>query len=705
MIRIDKKEENKVAKDLVFEIGTEEIPAKFMNRTLAQLKEIAEKALLENRIGYKSLETYGTPRRLVLYVKDMAEKQEDLETEVKGPSKKAAYDSDNNPTKALLGFVKGNGLDLKDIYIKELSGAEYIYGRKHLKGMDTKEVLKTLLPDILTSISFPKSMKWGNKSFRFARPVRWLMPIFGDELVEFDKDGITCSKYTKGHRVLSEGEIEIKNASEYFAKLREAYVIVDQNERREIIKRQCEEIAKEKKGNIIHDDDLLEEIVYLVEYPTALLGNFEDDYLKLPKEVIITPMKEHQRYFPIEDENGNLMNNFIAIRNGDDSYIDIVRQGNEKVLRARLADAKFFYEEDKKVSLDQCVEKLKHVVFQETLGTIYDKTMNIMNNSNYLAKELGLDESQKNMLNRAAYLSKADLVTNMVKEFDELQGIMGREYALVQGEGPEVAKAIEEHYMPRNAGDNMPGSLLGAIVGIADRIDTISGCFSIGIQPTGSQDPYALRRQAISIINIILDKKIHLDIKKLAEKAITPFVEKRIIKEEPSKVIDDIIEFFKQRLRNVLLDKNYEYDVIDSVLNVGLTDIEDAMLRVKELSEWKKQEDFLAIASSFNRVSNLASKAETMEIDSNLLAEQAEKELYDSYMNVRNIFNEAMDRKEYHDALKALMLMKKPIDNFFDNTMVMVEDQSIRRNRLAMLKTIENMMMRFADLSLIVVNK
>lgn len=694
-----------MTKDLVFEIGTEEIPAKFMNRTLDQLKETATKAFIENRIGYKSIETYGTPRRLVLYVKDMAEKQEDLETEIKGPSKKAAYDSSNNPTKALLGFAKGNGLDLKDIYIKELSGTEYIYGRKHLKGMDTKEVLKMLLPDILTSISFPKSMKWGNKSFRFARPVRWLMPIFGDELIEFNKDDITCSKYTKGHRVLSTGNIEIKNASEYFDKLREAYVIVDQNERREIIRRQCEEIAKEKKGKIIHDDELLEEIVYLVEYPTALLGSFEDDFLKLPKEVIITPMKEHQRYFPIEDENGKLMNNFIAVRNGDDSYIDIVRQGNEKVLRARLSDAKFFYEEDKKVSLDQCVEKLKSVVFQETLGTIYEKTINIINNSVYLAHELGLEEKKITELKRAAYLAKADLVTNMVKEFDELQGIMGREYALVQGESPEVAKAIEEHYMPRNAGDNMPSSLIGAIIGIADRIDTISGCFSIGIQPTGSQDPYALRRQAISIINIILDKEIHIDIKKLVEKAITPFEEKKIIKEESSKVIDDVIEFLKQRLKNVLLDKNYEYDIIDSVLNVGLTDIEDALLRVQELSKWKNQEDFLNIASSFNRVSNLASKAETMEIDSELMTEQAEKELYDSYMNVRNIFNEAMDAKKYHNALKAFMLMKKPIDNFFDNTMVMVEDQRIRRNRLAMLKTIENMMMRFADLSLIVVNK
>lgn len=694
-----------MAKDLVFEIGTEEIPAKFMNRTLEQLKENATRVFLENRIGYDSLETYGTPRRLVLYVKDMAEKQEDLETEVKGPSKKAAYDNDSNPTKALLGFLKGNGLDIKDIYIKELSGAEYIYGKKHLKGMDTKEVLKVLLPSILVSISFPKSMKWGNKSFRFARPVRWLMPIFGNELVEFNKDDIRCSKYTKGHRVLSEGDIEITNASEYFDKMRKAYVIVDQNERREIIKKQCEEIAKEKNGKIIHDDDLLEEIVYLVEYPTALLGSFEEDYLKLPKEVIITPMKEHQRYFPVEDEKGNLMSNFITIRNGDDSYIDIVRQGNEKVLRARLSDAKFFYEEDKKVPLDQCVEKLKSVVFQETLGTIYDKTVNIINNSIYIAQELGLEEKEVEELKRAAYLAKADLVTNMVKEFDELQGIMGREYALVQGESPEVAKAIEEHYMPRNAGDDMPSSLYGAIVGMADRIDTITGCFSIGIQPTGSQDPYALRRQAISIINIILEKKIHLDIKKLVQKAITPFVEKGIIKEEPFKVIDDVIDFFKQRLKNVLLDRNYEYDVIDSVLNVGLTDIEDAMLRVKELSQWKNQVDFLAIASSFNRVSNLASKAETMEIDSILLSEQAEKELFDSYMNVKNIFNEAMDKKEYHDALKALMLMKRPIDNFFDNTMVMVEDQSIRRNRLAMLKTIENMMMRFADLSLIVVNK
>ncbi|MEA4960328.1 glycine--tRNA ligase subunit beta [Lutispora sp.] len=694
-----------MSRDLVFEIGTEEIPAKFMNKTLDQLKEVSEKSFTENRINFKSLETYGTPRRLVLYVKALDEKQEDLETELKGPSKKAAYDAESNPTKALLGFAKGNGLSLENVYIKELSGTEYVYGRKHVSGIAAKEVLKELLSEILTSISFPKSMKWGNKSFRFARPVRWLMPIYGDELIEFDKDGIPCSKFTRGHRVLSKDKVEIDRAENYFDILKREYVIVDQNERREIIQKQCEKIAKEKNGVLIKDEELLEEIVYLVEYPTALLGSFEPDFLKLPKEAIITPMKEHQRYFPIENEKGELLNNFIAVRNGDDSFIDVVRQGNEKVLRARLSDARFFYEEDKKVSLDDCVEKLKHVVFQETLGTIYDKTRNIMNNSAYLANCLNLDRDSMNKLDRAAYLSKADLVTSMVKEFDELQGIMGREYALVQGEDSEVANAIEEHYMPRNAGDAMPASIIGSILSIADRIDTISGCFSIGIQPTGSQDPYALRRQAISIINIILDKELHINLKSLIENAIKPFYDKGIIKDEVSKVIDDINEFFRQRLKNVLLDRKYDYDVIEAVLKTGLIDIQDALLRIKELSDWKSQQDFLSIAGSFNRVSNLAAKADSLEINVELLAEKAEKELYESYTEVSKLFGDAVEKRDYYNALKSLMLLKAPIDNFFDNTMVMVDDEYIRRNRLALLKNIESMMMRFADLSIIVVSR
>ena len=694
-----------MAKDLVFEIGTEEIPAKFMNKAIEQLKENAEKVFKENRIEYKSLNTYGTPRRLVLYVKDMEEKQQDLELEVKGPSVRAAYDKDNNPTKALLGFAKANGLELKDIYVKELNGAEYVHGKKHLIGEKTIEVLKKILPELLVSITFPKSMKWGNKSFRFARPVRWLVPIFGDELVEFNKDDITCSKYSRGHRVLSQGEIEISNASDYFHKMREAYVIVDQDERRKMIINQCEEIAKKVNGRILYDSELLEEIVYLVEYPIALLGSFEEEYLNLPREVIITPMKEHQRYFPLEDESGNLMNNFIAVRNGDNNYIDIVRKGNERVLRARLSDAKFFYEEDKKVPLDDCVEKLKHVVFQESLGTIYDKTMNIINNSIYLAQELGLDEASINKLKRAAYLSKADLVTNMVKEFDELQGIMGREYAQVQGEGIEVAQAIEEHYMPRYAGDRLPDSIIGAIIGIADRIDTICGCFSIGIQPTGFQDPYALRRQAISIINIILGMGLHLNFEELIKKAAEPYINKGIVKGDLCKLYDEITEFFKQRLKNVLLDRDYEYDVIDSVLKVGLTDIQDSFLKIEELTKWKKREDFLNIVSSFIRVSNLAKKADSAQVNAELLSEAEEKKLYESYINVNHVFDEAMAKKEYDNALKAVMTMKPCIDDFFDNIMVMVEEENIRKNRLAILKSIENMMLNFADLSIIVINK
>jgi len=694
-----------VAKDLVFEIGTEEIPAKFMNKALGQLKENAETAFKENRIEYKSLNTFGTPRRLVLFVKDMEEKQKDLELEMKGPSVRAAYDKDNNPTKALLGFAKANGLELKDIYVKELNGAEYVYGKKHLIGEKTIEVLKRILPELLVSISFPKSMKWGNKSFRFARPVRWLVPIFGDELVEFNKDNITCSKYSRGHRVLSQGEVEISNASDYFDKMREAYVIVDQDERRELIINQCEEIAKKVNGKILYDSELLEEIVYLVEYPTALLGSFEKEYLNLPREVIITPMKEHQRYFPLEDENGKMMNNFIAVRNGDNNYMDIVRKGNERVLRARLSDAKFFYEEDKKVPLDDCVEKLKHVVFQESLGTIYDKTMNIINNSIYLAHELGLDEASINKLKRAAYLSKADLVTNMVKEFDELQGIMGREYAMVQDEGIEVAQAIEEHYMPRYAGDRLPDSIIGAIIGIADRIDTISGCFSIGIQPTGSQDPYALRRQAISIINIILGMGLHINFDELMKKAAEPYINKGIVKSDLSKLYDEIKEFFMQRLKNVLLDRGYEYDVIDSVLKIGLKDILDSFLKIEELTKWKKREDFLNIVSSFIRVSNLAKKTDSAQVNAELLSEAEEKRLYESYINVSHVFDEAMAKKEYDNALKAVMTMKPCIDDFFDNIMVMVEEENIRKNRLAILKSIENMMLNFADLSIIVINK
>lgn len=694
-----------MSKDLLYEIGTEEIPAKYMPATLEQVKSIAGKMLLDSRIAFEEIKTYGTPRRIVLFVKGISEQQEDLEELVKGPSKKAAYDESGNPSKALQGFLKGQKAELHEVFIQELSGVEYIYYKKQEKGKHTKEVLKTILPNILTSISFPKSMKWGNKSFRFARPVRWLLPILGSELVEFDKDGILCSRYTKGHRVLSKGDIEIKDTSEYFEKLREGYVIVDQDERRSVIRKQCEELARAKGGQVLMDEELLEEVIYLVEYPTALIGGFEAFYLKLPKEVVITPMKEHQRYFPVVDKDEKLMNYFITVRNGDDRFLETVQEGNEKVLRARLADANFFYSEDRKNPLENCVEKLKNVVFQETLGTIYDKTQRINAVSEYLAAVSGLSCDAGKNLQRSAYLCKADLVTNMVKEFDELQGIMGREYALLQGEKEEVADAIFEHYLPRFAGDCTPKTLNGSILSISDKMDTICGCFAIGIQPTGSQDPYALRRHAIGITSIILDIKMHIGLAHLIDTAIKPFAEKGILKNDANTIKKGVIEFFKQRFRNVMIDRGFEYDVIDAVINAEFDDIYDSYLKIEELSKWKHRDEFLNILGSFNRVSNLASKAKNSEVNPELFTEKTELELLKAFDRIYIEYEGYVDSREYGKALKLMIALKKPIDDFFDNIMVMVEDEDIRNNRLGLLKSITNMMNRIADLGTIVVNK
>jgi glycyl-tRNA synthetase beta chain len=694
-----------MSKDLLYEIGTEEIPAKYMPATLEQVRNISGTLFKENRIAFDEIKTYGTPRRIVLFVKGIAEQQEDLEELVKGPSKKAAYDENGNPSKALAGFLKGQKAELNDVFIQELSGVEYIYYRKHQKGKPAKEVLKSILPNILTSISFPKSMKWGNKSFRFARPVRWLVPILGDELIEFDKDGILCSRNTKGHRVLSKGSIEINSVSEYFEKLREGYVIVDQEERRSLIRKQCEELARAKGGEVLMDEELLEEVVYLVEYPTALIGGFEAEYLKLPKEAVITPMKEHQRYFPVVDKNKKMMNYFITVRNGDNRFLETVQEGNEKVLRARLADADFFYNEDRKNSLESCVEKLKNVVFQETLGTLYDKTQRITAISEYLAEAVSLSSEARKNLQRSAYLCKADLVTSMVKEFDELQGIMGREYAMLQGEQKEVADAIFEHYLPRFAGDNVPETINGAILSISDKMDTICGCFAIGIQPTGSQDPYALRRQAIGIISIILEVKKHIGLTHLIDTATKAFAEKGILKGDTKTIEQDVIEFFKQRFRNVMIDRGMEYDVIDAVINAEFDDIYDSCLKIEELSKWKHRDEFLNIISSFNRVSNLASKAKNSEINIELFTEKEELALLKAFDRVNTEYEGYVDNREYGKALRLMITLKKPIDDFFDNIMVMVEDEDIRNNRLGLLLSMANMMNRIADLGAIVVNK
>ena len=493
---------------LLLEIGVEELPSRFGQTTLDQIENNLSKLLKEERINFDNIEKYATPRRLTFVIKNLADKATDLEEEVKGPAKKIAVDADGNFTKPALGFMKSKGLDPENVYFKQLGNAEYLFGTIKQEGKHTSEVLKTIVPEAIKNVTFPKAMRWGGKNMRFARPIRWMVALLNNEVLDIDLEGIKSSNITRGHRFLGEKEFEVNSVEEYFEKLDKNFVVLDQHKRKEMIREQAIEVAKSLGGEVELDEDLLEEITFLVEYPTAFYGEFDEEYVKLPKEVVTTPMKEHQRYFPVL-KDGKLLPNFIAVRNGDSNRIDLVKAGNEKVLRARLADALFFYHEDTKKPLESFVDKLQTVVFQAKLGTVYDKTLRIEKLSQVILNELNMTESKENTL-RAAKLCKADLVTNMVFEFTELQGIMGRDYAQVSGENEEVCQGIFEHYLPRFAGDILPETNTGIALSIADKLDSIAGFFAIGIKPSGSQDPYALRRQALGILSILLDESFNL---------------------------------------------------------------------------------------------------------------------------------------------------------------------------------------------------
>ncbi|MGI6224611.1 MAG: glycine--tRNA ligase subunit beta, partial [Peptococcales bacterium] len=513
-------------RNLLLEIGTEEIPAKFMPPALQQLKEMAEKKFSEARLAYQEVKAYGTPRRIVLYVQGLPEVQGDLIEEVKGPSAKVAFDSEGNPTKAAQGFARGQGVDVNNLTVKETDSGSYVFALKKIAGRPVQEVLKEILPQLVLGINFPKPMRWGYSDLKYARPIRWLVALFGTEIINFNIGEVTSNSISRGHRFLGKEEIDIASADQYFALLEENYVMVDPNQRKKVIAQEIEELASSVGGQVEPDDELLEEIIYLIEYPTALMGSFDEKYLAIPKEAVITPMKEHQRYFPVLDANGDLLPRFITVRNGNKDHLEIVQAGNEKVLEARLADAKFFYDEDQKVKLEEYVEKLKAIVFQESLGTIYEKVERIKLGVINLSCTLGIEKAIEERALRAAHLSKADLVTNMVYEFPELQGIMGEKYALLSGEDHVVAKAIFEHYLPRNAGDILPETMEGTLVSITDKMDTIAGCFAVGIEPTGSQDPYALRRHALGICHIIIDKGLNISLKAVIEQALNSYQNK-----------------------------------------------------------------------------------------------------------------------------------------------------------------------------------
>lgn len=682
---------------LLLEIGVEELPSRFGQTTLDQIENNLSKLLKEERVNFDNIDKYATPRRLTFVIKNLADKASDLEEEVKGPAKKIAVDEEGNFTKPALGFMKSKGLDPENVYFKQVGNAEYLFGTIKQSGKETAEILKNIIPTAIKNVTFPKAMRWGGKNMRFARPIRWMVALLNDNVLDVNLEGIKASNVTKGHRFLGEREFEVNSVEDYFEKLEKNYIILDQHKRKSMIKEQAIEVANSLGGEVELDDDLLEEITFLVEYPTAFYGEFEEDYVKLPKEVVTTPMKEHQRYFPVS-KDGKLLPYFIAVRNGDSHRIDIVKAGNEKVLKARLADALFFYKEDTKKPLESFVDKLQTVVFQAKLGTVYDKSLRIDKLSQTILNELNMSESAKNT-QRAAKLCKADLVTNMVFEFTELQGIMGRDYAKVGGENEEVCQAIFEHYLPRYAGDILPETNAGIALSIADKLDSIAGFFAIGIKPSGSQDPYALRRQALGILSILLDKKLSVNLNNLINAALDNYSNLEFNKEE---VASQIVEFFVERVKNLFKDLGIRYDVIDAVLNNNLNDISDIHTRALELNRWLQKDELVEMLTAFNRVSTLAQKATIDIVKEELLKEDAEIKLYNVFKEIKLNVESLLVDKKYNEALDAFATLRPLVDNLFDNVMVMDKDESVKENRLGLLKQIYSTMLTICDLSKIV---
>ncbi|MNU80569.1 Glycine--tRNA ligase beta subunit [compost metagenome] len=690
-----------MAKDLLFEIGLEEVPARFIRAAMDQLKDRMVKWLADSVITHGEVQAFATPRRLAVLVQDVAEKQEDVHEEVKGPSRKIALDENGQWSKAALGFARSQGVDPEQFTFKDLGGTEYIYVSKSTTGVETSAVLAEGLLGILQSMTFPKNMRWGTHEFKFVRPIRWLVALFGQEIIDIEITDVKSGNVTRGHRFLGTDTV-ISEPSAYIEALRAQHVIVDVNEREQLISSQIEELAVSKGWNIAVKEDLLEEVLFLVEVPTVLFGTFEESFLNIPQEVLITSMREHQRYFPVLDSQGSLLPYFVTVRNGGSVALDTIAKGNEKVLRARLSDAKFFYEEDQKMPIKDALSKLESIVFHEELGTVGDKVRRIRRIADSLSEKLNLETSAAEEVSRTAEICKFDLVTQMVYEFPELQGVMGEDYARKAGEPEAVAKGIFEHYQPRFAGDAVPASMVGSIVSIADKMDTIAGCFSIGIIPTGSQDPYALRRQAAGIVQIVLEHKLPLLLSDIFTIALDVHEDMGILKRSALEIRKDLLDFFGLRVKKTLSD-SLRYDVVDAVIAAGYDDVVSVVARGAALMDTVNADSgFKTTVESFSRVSNLASKASAEKVRSDLLQEEAEKNLYSAWQKVSGEYRKQLSERNSAGALELLSSLKPSITGFFDSVMVMAEDEQVRTNRLGLLAAIEEDLKAFADFSKLV---
>ncbi|WP_301049973.1 glycine--tRNA ligase subunit beta [Lactobacillus intestinalis] len=687
-----------MAKDYLFEIGTEEMPAHVVTRSVNQLADRTRKFLKENGLSFKDIKIFSTPRRLTILVEDLAEKQEDIDEVKKGPAKKIAQDADGNWTKAAQGFARGQGVSVDDIYFEELKGTEYAYVHIQKEGKKASDILLGM-SDIIKAMTFPTKMRWDSNDFEFVRPIHWLVSLYGNDVIPVKILDITAGRKTEGHRFLGDSVV-LANADDYEDALKNQFVIVDAKERKDMIVHQINDLVAKNNWQVKEDKNLLEEVTNLVEYPTVFAGSFDEKYLQIPDEVLITSMKDNQRYFEVYDEDGKLINYFIAVRNGNKDYLDNVISGNEKVLVARLDDAQFFYDEDRKYPLSHFVDKMKNVSFHDKIGSMAEKMERVQIIGNYLAKRWNLDENVVSDFDRASELYKFDLVTQMVGEFAELQGVMGMHYARLAGENEEVAVAIKEHYMPATAEGPLPETTVGSLLSIADKLDTIITFFGAGMIPTSSNDPYALRRYAYGIVRILLNQKWSLPFN-----AVLPEIVDLINGKTPAKLPkageedEEIALFIRDRIKQYLQKNNFKYDIIDAVLASSQQDPSQILAAANVLQLHHDDEEFKPVVESLTRIDNILKKAKfngQVEVNEDLFDDNSEKELFAGVQNLQEI-------EDLADLYQGFVQLQPVIDQYFETNMIMAKDENVKNNRLAQLSQVSEMADRLGDLSKLVI--
>jgi glycyl-tRNA synthetase beta chain len=686
---------------LLVEIGTEEIPAGYIEPALNTFSSLLTQRLTEARIEYGSAGTYGTPRRLAVEVEKVAKKQNALTEEVIGPPQRVGYDENGRPTVAAEKFAEKLGISVGDLRIKETEKGAYLCAVKAERGLATKTLLSAILPEVILSLSFPKTMRWGDFDIHFARPIHSIMALLGKNVIPFVVGNIRSGRYVFGHRFMNPGKIKVEEPGDYVDRLRRAKVFVDMGERRKIIEKDIAKAAGKLGGRVLPDRELVDIVNNLVEYPAVVAGKFDKKFLELPREILITAMREHQKYFAVIDEKDNLMPCFIAVNNTLAKDMALVAKGHERVLRARLEDARFFYKSDLEESFESGLEKLKGVLFQASLGSVYEKVRRIQEIAVFLAEAVEPDsDSLKQQVSKAAGLCKTDLVSQVVVEFPKLQGVMGKHYALASGLPGPVAVAIEEHYRPSYSGGPLPETIPGAILAIADKMDSICGCFSVGLFPTGVSDPYALRRQGIGIVQIMLEKGFSFSLNGLIEKTLKLFDEQDGGKIQET--ADKVHLFLKNRMAHLLSEDGYSKDVIAAVVDVSVDHVPNVWKRVRALETLKSEPDFEPLAVAFKRVVNIIKKAgefKAADVNENLFQHESESALYETYRAVKKKVAGDLEKGMFDRALHDIALLRNPVDAFFEGVMVMAEDADLRRNRLNLLRQVSGLFERFADFS------